>query len=123
MCLCDTCLASSFTRVTITVTGLVFLAFKVKIKLERSHILTFEASDINSIVVQDFFLGFETSEPEPVHLTRSRSRSRSRPKMARLRILDFTRSSLMLLPDYTLFLSPGVLLTQWLTPVVPRRFR
>ena len=67
MCLCDTCLASSFRRVTITMTGLVFLAIKVRIKLERSHILTFEASDTNSIVFQDFVLGFETSEPEPVH--------------------------------------------------------
>ena len=107
MCLCDTCLASSFRRVTITRTGSVFLAFKVRIKLERGHILTFEASGINSIVVYDFFLGFETSqlEPEPsepVHSDQSRSRptflleagaeivprsrSRSRQKMSRLRI-------------------------------------
>ena len=41
------------------------LAFKVGIKLERGHILTFEASEINSIIVQDFFLVFETSGPEP----------------------------------------------------------
>ena len=80
MCLCDTCLASSFRRVTITTTGLYFLGFKVGIKLEKGHILTFEASDVNIIVVQDFFLGFETSEPEPQPpkiFTRSRSRSRN----------------------------------------------
>ena len=40
-------------------TGLVFLAFNVRIKLERGHILAFEALDINSIVVQDFFIGFD----------------------------------------------------------------
>ena len=34
----------------------VFLTFKVRIKLQRGHILTFEVSDINKIVVQDFFL-------------------------------------------------------------------
>ena len=56
MRLCDTCLASSFRRVTITMTGLNFLAFKVRIKLERGHILTFEASDIKSIIVHDFLL-------------------------------------------------------------------
>ena len=58
MCLCDTCLMSSFRRVTITMIGLVFLAFKVGIKLERGSISTFEASDIDNIVVQDFFYWF-----------------------------------------------------------------